>query len=98
MAIDVSDRDPKDQPDGIPYELLAESCVPGINTTDFASIFEEQTVIKRLELNKVRIFQEFSLIFILIILRLNPMFIQLKNEFSCFTQLYLDKSQKKDSR
>lgn len=27
--IDISDRDPKDNPLGIPYTLFAESCLPG---------------------------------------------------------------------
>ncbi|KAJ3416712.1 hypothetical protein HDV05_000542 [Chytridiales sp. JEL 0842] len=50
VAIDISDRSPNDYLDVIEYRLVGESCVPGINTTDFASIFEEQTVCKRLEL------------------------------------------------
>ena len=29
LLIDISDRDPSDQPDGIPYRLLAEICKPG---------------------------------------------------------------------
>ena len=31
LSIDISDRDPKDNPLGIPYTLLAESCLPGIH-------------------------------------------------------------------
>ncbi|KAJ3215867.1 hypothetical protein HDU67_010224 [Dinochytrium kinnereticum] len=50
VAIDISDRSPNDYLDVIEYRLIGESCVPGINTMDFASIFEEQTVCKRLEL------------------------------------------------
>ncbi|KAJ3106206.1 hypothetical protein HDU97_006839 [Phlyctochytrium planicorne] len=50
VAIDISDRSPNDYLDVIEYRLIGESCVPGINTSDFASIFEEQTVCKRLEL------------------------------------------------
>ncbi|CAM9716989.1 unnamed protein product, partial [Choristocarpus tenellus] len=30
------------------YELIAESCIPGIQTTDWRSIFEEQSVISSL--------------------------------------------------
>lgn len=30
VGIDISDRDPRDQPGGIPYTLLAEACVPGM--------------------------------------------------------------------
>ncbi|XP_010776265.1 hydrocephalus-inducing protein homolog [Notothenia coriiceps] len=40
LLIDISDRDPLDHPDGIPYKLLAEVCKPGISL-DMASIFEE---------------------------------------------------------
>ncbi|XP_031731518.1 hydrocephalus-inducing protein homolog isoform X1 [Anarrhichthys ocellatus] len=40
LLIDISDRDPSDQPDGIPYRLLAEVCRPGI-ASDMSSIFEE---------------------------------------------------------
>jgi len=29
LAIDVSDRDPSDHPDGFPYRLAANVCVPG---------------------------------------------------------------------
>jgi hydrocephalus-inducing protein len=34
LAIDVANRDPSDQPEGIPLELSAESSIPGINTED----------------------------------------------------------------
>jgi hydrocephalus-inducing protein len=34
LAIDVANRDPNDKPEGIPFELAAESSIPGINTTD----------------------------------------------------------------
>ena len=44
VVIDVSDRDTSSEPDGMMYELIAESCIPGIETTDFVNIFEEQTV------------------------------------------------------
>ncbi|XP_029378255.1 hydrocephalus-inducing protein homolog [Echeneis naucrates] len=40
LLIDISDRDPSDQPEGIPYRLLCEVCKPGI-VIDMASIFEE---------------------------------------------------------
>ncbi|XP_053175951.1 hydrocephalus-inducing protein homolog [Scomber japonicus] len=40
LLIDISDRDPSDHPEGIPYRLLAEVCKPGI-ALDMASIFEE---------------------------------------------------------
>lgn len=34
MAIDISDRDPRDHPGGIPYSLLAEACLPGTEHAD----------------------------------------------------------------
>ncbi|KAM6936867.1 hydrocephalus-inducing protein homolog [Xenentodon cancila] len=40
LLINISDRDPSDQPGGIPYRLLAEVCKPEISL-DMASIFEE---------------------------------------------------------
>ncbi|KAM7413943.1 hypothetical protein PAMA_018980 [Pampus argenteus] len=43
LLIDISDRDPSDQPEGIPYRLLAEVCKPGI-ALDMLSIFEEHHV------------------------------------------------------
>ncbi len=49
LAIDVANRDQNDQPEGITFELAAESCVPGINTTEMDSIFEEQTVIPAMD-------------------------------------------------
>lgn len=32
IAVDVENRNPNDEPNGILYELVAESCIPGINT------------------------------------------------------------------
>ncbi|KAJ3287536.1 hypothetical protein HK104_008544 [Borealophlyctis nickersoniae] len=49
-AIDVTDRSPIDYADVLEYRLIGESCIPGINTTDFASIFEEHAVCKRLDM------------------------------------------------
>ncbi|XP_047451812.1 hydrocephalus-inducing protein homolog [Mugil cephalus] len=43
LLIDISGRDPSHHPDGIPYQLLAEVCKPGI-ALDIASIFEEHHV------------------------------------------------------
>lgn len=34
LTIEISDRDPEDSPNGIPYTLIAESCVPGKGGTD----------------------------------------------------------------
>ncbi|XP_021570831.1 hydrocephalus-inducing protein homolog, partial [Carlito syrichta] len=44
MAIDISDRDPTDQPAGIPYTLLAEACLPAFVTDNNALIFEEHQI------------------------------------------------------
>lgn len=49
LGIDVSDRDPNDHPGGIPYEIAGESCIPGINTEDFISIFEEHRLVRASE-------------------------------------------------
>lgn len=35
IAIDIENRNPSDEPNGIEYELIAESCIPGINTESF---------------------------------------------------------------
>ena len=48
LGIDISGRDPDDQPDGVIYEIIAESCVPGINCENFEQIFEEQIVVQSL--------------------------------------------------
>ncbi|KAJ3596852.1 hypothetical protein NHX12_003252 [Muraenolepis orangiensis] len=40
LAVDVSDRNPLDHPEGIPYRLAAAVCVPGLGQ-DIGSIFEE---------------------------------------------------------
>ena len=44
LIVDVADRDASQEPEGVAYELIAESCIPGIETSDFVNIFEEQTV------------------------------------------------------
>jgi hydrocephalus-inducing protein len=50
VGIVVADRDESgDGPDGLPYELNGESCVPGINTGEWEDVFEEQSVIKRID-------------------------------------------------
>jgi hydrocephalus-inducing protein len=45
VAIDVSGRDPEDQANGILHEFIGESCIPGIVTDNFESIFEEQIIV-----------------------------------------------------
>ncbi|NXS73554.1 HYDIN protein, partial [Pandion haliaetus] len=44
LSIDISDRDPKDNPLGIPYTLFAESCLPAFVVDDIESIFEEHRI------------------------------------------------------
>jgi len=41
ICIDIANKDPAIMPDGIPFQLCAESSIPGINTWDFDQIFEE---------------------------------------------------------
>ena len=44
LGVHVFDRDPRDQPLGIPYKLSGESCVPGIASNDLVSVFEEHAI------------------------------------------------------
>nr|XP_051703218.1 hydrocephalus-inducing protein homolog isoform X2 [Oryctolagus cuniculus] len=44
IVIDITDRDPTDQPGGITYTLLAEACLPAFVTDNNASIFEEHQI------------------------------------------------------
>ncbi|XP_076808093.1 hydrocephalus-inducing protein homolog isoform X2 [Clavelina lepadiformis] len=48
LSIDISDRDPLDNASGIPYRVLAEGCIPSINTSDVCSIFEEHRICRNL--------------------------------------------------
>ena len=48
LHISISGRDPKD-PRGTIFQLSGESCIPGINVTEFETIFEEQAVERRLQ-------------------------------------------------
>lgn len=41
LGVDVSNRDPDDHPLGVPYEIVGESCFPGIIADSVNSIFEE---------------------------------------------------------
>ena len=51
VAIDVADREPSHDPSGLQYELLGEACIPGIDTSDWQSTFEEQAVVRRVVLS-----------------------------------------------
>ena len=57
IAINIQWRHPDDNPLGIPYDLSAESCIPGIETKDYDMIFEEQTVLETInpEINKQKV-------------------------------------------
>ncbi|XP_056381388.1 hydrocephalus-inducing protein homolog isoform X2 [Hyla sarda] len=45
LALDISDRHPEDQPNGIPLRLISEVCTPGFVTDDIGSIFEEHRIV-----------------------------------------------------
>ncbi|ORZ34407.1 hypothetical protein BCR44DRAFT_1513959 [Catenaria anguillulae PL171] len=49
VGIDISDRTVDEVPEPIEYHFVGESCLPGINTMDISSIFEEQAICKRLD-------------------------------------------------
>ncbi|NXS93719.1 HYDIN protein, partial [Jacana jacana] len=53
LSIDISDRDPKDNPLGIPYTLLAESCLPAFVVDDIESIFEEHRICNNINLCQI---------------------------------------------
>ncbi|OWK16227.1 hypothetical protein Celaphus_00004320 [Cervus elaphus hippelaphus] len=53
IAIDISDRDPRDQPAGIPYSLLAEACQPAFVTDNNSLIFEEHQLCSSANLNSI---------------------------------------------
>uniref|UniRef100_A0A670KA82 HYDIN axonemal central pair apparatus protein n=1 Tax=Podarcis muralis TaxID=64176 RepID=A0A670KA82_PODMU len=53
MNIEITDRDPDDNPGGIQYSLLAESCVPGFVMDDMGSIFEEHRICNSSNLSQV---------------------------------------------
>ncbi len=42
-------RDYADCPEGIPYELAGESVIPGIDASNIEAIFEEHTVVSRVD-------------------------------------------------
>jgi len=47
--IEVSNQDNRIDPRVMMYELVGESCIPGINVDDYLSIFEEQDVVHKLD-------------------------------------------------
>ncbi|XP_035754612.1 hydrocephalus-inducing protein [Egretta garzetta] len=53
LSIEISDRDPKDNPLGIPYTLFAESCLPAFVVDDIESIFEEHRICSNINLCQI---------------------------------------------
>ncbi|XP_062997557.1 hydrocephalus-inducing protein homolog [Elgaria multicarinata webbii] len=53
MIIEITDRDPEDNPGGIPYTLAAESCIPGFVTDNVGTIFEEHRICSSSSLSQV---------------------------------------------
>ncbi|NXQ99391.1 HYDIN protein, partial [Sagittarius serpentarius] len=53
LSIDIGDRDPRDNPLGIPYTLLAESCLPAFVVDDIESIFEEHRICSNVNLCQI---------------------------------------------
>ncbi|NXG68880.1 HYDIN protein, partial [Baryphthengus martii] len=53
LSIDISDRDPRDHPLGIPYTLFAESCLPAFVIDDVESIFEEHRICSNINLHQI---------------------------------------------
>lgn len=54
LSIDISGRNPEDNPNGIFFDILGQSCIPSIETKDFDSIFEEQTVLQSFNIDNGR--------------------------------------------
>uniref|UniRef100_A0A8C3T1C3 HYDIN axonemal central pair apparatus protein n=1 Tax=Chelydra serpentina TaxID=8475 RepID=A0A8C3T1C3_CHESE len=53
LAIDITDRDPDDNPGGIPYTMIAESCLPAFVVDDIGSIFEEHRICSNINLYQI---------------------------------------------
>lgn len=49
LGIDVQNRSYTDCPEGIPFELIGESCIPGIDCQRVEGIFEEHVIKKELD-------------------------------------------------
>ncbi|XP_053127193.1 hydrocephalus-inducing protein homolog isoform X2 [Hemicordylus capensis] len=53
LNIEITDRDPEDNPSGITYTLFAEACLPGFVTDDVGTIFEEHRICSSSSLSQV---------------------------------------------
>ena len=49
IAIEIADRDVRQNPAGINYKLIAEGCLPFIDTTNSDAIFEEHRILHSIE-------------------------------------------------
>ena len=49
LRVSLGGRDPQDDPEALKYELVGESCIPGINAENFEGVFEEQAVVRQLD-------------------------------------------------
>lgn len=38
LLIEITDADPKTHPNGIPYKLVAEGCIPAVNAADMREV------------------------------------------------------------
>ncbi|XP_078257666.1 hydrocephalus-inducing protein homolog [Rhinoraja longicauda] len=52
LNIDVIDRDPSDNPNGIPYWMVIECCAPNIVVDDIPAIFEEHFICQNINLHQ----------------------------------------------
>jgi len=50
LKLQISGANPALGHDCSEYEIMAESCIPGIVTTDYKMIFEEQSTLKNLQM------------------------------------------------
>lgn len=50
LKLQISGANPELGQDCSEYEIMAESCIPGIVTTDYKMIFEEQSTLKNLQM------------------------------------------------
>eukprot|EP00940_MAST-03C_sp_MAST-3C-sp2_P002754 g2754.t1 len=50
IFVDVSSRSPHEAPESFAFDVSGESCTPQIMTSDYESIFEEQEVVKKLNM------------------------------------------------
>ncbi|KAM6325117.1 LOW QUALITY PROTEIN: hydrocephalus-inducing protein homolog [Podargus strigoides] len=64
LSISISNRAPRDHPRGIPYTLLAESCLPAFEVDNVESIFEEHRICSSSDLQQSPHFVQEKSVFI----------------------------------